>query len=50
MSASMIFDLAPIGSIVAWSDGAPRPPEDDRMDLVRLAIDRMALQAEAEPC
>jgi len=23
---------------------------DDRMDLVRLAIDRMALQAEAEPC
>lgn len=27
MSASLIYDLAPIGSIVAWSDGNPRPPE-----------------------
>ncbi|MDT4847486.1 hypothetical protein FQZ97_815430 [compost metagenome] len=27
MSASLIYDLAPIGSIVAWSDGSPRPPE-----------------------
>jgi hypothetical protein len=27
MSASLIYDLAPIGSIVAWSDGTPRPPE-----------------------
>ncbi|WP_333824643.1 hypothetical protein [Pinisolibacter sp.] len=27
MTAQRIFDLAPIGSIVAWSDGTPRPPE-----------------------
>lgn len=27
MSASLIFDIASIGSIVSWSDGAPRPPE-----------------------
>lgn len=27
MSASLIYDLAPIGSIVAWCDGTPRPPE-----------------------
>ena len=27
MSAHTIFDNAPIGSIVAWSDGTPRPPE-----------------------
>lgn len=27
MSASLIYDLAPIGSIVTWSDGTPRPPE-----------------------
>ncbi|MBV6651477.1 MAG: hypothetical protein KI789_17265 [Hoeflea sp.] len=33
MSASMIFDLAPIGSIVAWSDGAPRPPERHKKKL-----------------
>lgn len=33
MSASLIFDLAPIGSIVAWSDGTPRPPERFRKKL-----------------
>jgi hypothetical protein len=27
MSASLIYDLAPIGSLIAWSDGTPRPPE-----------------------
>lgn len=27
MSASLIFDIAPTGSIVSWSNGAPRPPE-----------------------
>ncbi|PDT80872.1 hypothetical protein [Sinorhizobium sp. BJ1] len=27
MSASLIFDLVPIGSLVSWSDGTPRPPE-----------------------
>lgn len=27
MSASLIYDIVPIGSIVAWSDGTPRPPE-----------------------
>ncbi|MBX5192680.1 hypothetical protein HJB86_27970 [Rhizobium sp. NZLR3b] len=26
MSASLIYDLVPIGSIVAWSDGTTRPP------------------------
>ncbi|TGP50888.1 hypothetical protein EN873_23835 [bacterium M00.F.Ca.ET.230.01.1.1] len=27
MSAHTIFEHAPIGAIVAWSDGTPRPPE-----------------------
>ncbi|MFM2278636.1 MAG: hypothetical protein RLZZ444_867 [Pseudomonadota bacterium] len=27
MSASLIYDLVPIGSTVAWSDGTPHPPE-----------------------
>jgi hypothetical protein len=27
MSASAIFDLAPLGALVRYSDGAPRPPE-----------------------
>ncbi|MEP9356372.1 hypothetical protein ABLE93_22715 [Xanthobacter sp. KR7-65] len=27
MSAHTIYDNAPIGSLVAWSDGTPRPPE-----------------------
>lgn len=27
MSASLIYDIVSIGSIVAWSDGTPRPPE-----------------------
>ncbi len=27
MSAHTIFERAPLGSIVAWSDGTPRPPE-----------------------
>jgi len=26
MSAHAIFDNAPIGSVIAWSDGTPRPP------------------------
>jgi hypothetical protein len=33
MSATLILDLAPIGSIVAWSDGTPRPPERHRKKL-----------------
>ncbi|MCW0001812.1 hypothetical protein OE766_26715 [Pararhizobium sp. YC-54] len=33
MSASLIFDLAPIGSLVSWSDGTPRPPECFRNKL-----------------
>ncbi|GAC1045332.1 hypothetical protein [Rhizobium sp. No.120] len=33
MSASLIYDLAPIGSLVAWSDGTPRPPERHRKKL-----------------
>lgn len=27
MSAQDIFDRAPIGAVVAWSDGTPRPPD-----------------------
>lgn len=27
MSAHTIFEHAPVGAIVAWSDGTPRPPE-----------------------
>ncbi|SJM34479.1 hypothetical protein [Mesorhizobium delmotii] len=33
MSAHTIFEHAPIGAIVAWSDGAPRPPERHRRRL-----------------
>ncbi|MBY5766688.1 hypothetical protein HFO06_26910 [Rhizobium leguminosarum] len=33
MSASLIFDTAPIGSIIAWSDGTPQPPERHRKKL-----------------
>ena len=33
MSASLIHDLTPIGSLVAWSDGTPRPPERHRKKL-----------------
>ncbi|MBB5538803.1 hypothetical protein [Rhizobium giardinii] len=33
MSASLIYDLAPIGAIVAWSDGTPRPPEHHKKRL-----------------
>lgn len=33
MTAQPIFDLAPIGSIVAWSDGTPRPPERHKKKL-----------------
>jgi len=33
MSASLIFDIVPIGSIVAWSDGTPQPPERHRKKL-----------------
>ncbi|MGV4797422.1 hypothetical protein [Rhizobium sp. F40D2] len=33
MSASLIYDLAPIGAIVTWSDGTPRPPERHRRKL-----------------
>lgn len=27
MSAHMIYDTAPIGSLIAWSDGTPQPPK-----------------------
>jgi len=33
MSAQSIFEHAPIGAIVAWSDGRPRPPERHRRKL-----------------
>ena len=33
MSAHTIFDNAPIGSIVAWSDGTPQPPARFRKKL-----------------
>ena len=33
MSAHTIFERAPLGSIVAWSDGTPRPPDRHRKKL-----------------
>lgn len=33
MSASLIFDLAPLGSVIRYFDGAPRPPERHRKKL-----------------
>lgn len=33
MSASLIYDLVPIGSIVSWSDGTPQPPAHHRKKL-----------------
>lgn len=33
MSASLIFDSAPLGAIVKYSDGMPRPPERHRKKL-----------------
>jgi hypothetical protein len=44
-------DLIPRRSVFQrFPGGATMEIPDDRIDLVRLAIDRMALQAEAEPC
>ncbi|ACM39298.1 conserved hypothetical protein (plasmid) [Allorhizobium ampelinum S4] len=33
MSAHAIFDLAPLGSIVSWSDATPQPPERHKKKL-----------------
>ncbi|RNJ41439.1 hypothetical protein B5V01_00005 [Mesorhizobium erdmanii] len=33
MSAQLIYDLVPLGSIVNYSDGSPRPPERHRKKL-----------------
>ncbi len=33
MSAQLIYDLVPLGSIVTYSDGSPRPPERHRKKL-----------------
>ncbi|CAN7662839.1 hypothetical protein [Pararhizobium sp. LjRoot238] len=33
MFAFLIYERAPIGSIVAWADGTPRPPERHRKKL-----------------
>ncbi|MDB5614986.1 MAG: hypothetical protein JWQ22_2639 [Devosia sp.] len=33
MSAQLIFDLAPLGATVSYSDGTPRPPERFRKKL-----------------
>ncbi len=33
MSALLIYDIAPIGSIIEWGDGGPRPPERFRKKL-----------------
>ncbi|MEC5382375.1 hypothetical protein VSX64_16025 [Aurantimonas sp. C2-6-R+9] len=33
MSAQLIYDLAPLGSTVTYSDGTPRPPERFRKKL-----------------
>ena len=53
MSAKLIFDHAPIGAIIAYSDGTPRPPERHRRKLAdwknrngtgRLICKRAALE------
>jgi hypothetical protein len=36
--------------LVRFPSGATMEIPDDRVDLVRLAIDRMTMQAEAAPC
>lgn len=33
MSAQLIYDLAPLGAIIRFSDGTPRPPERHRKKL-----------------
>ncbi|BCH19767.1 hypothetical protein MesoLjLa_66180 (plasmid) [Mesorhizobium sp. L-2-11] len=33
MSAQLIYDLVPLGSIVTYSDGTPRPPDRHRKKL-----------------
>lgn len=33
MSAQLIYDLVPLGSIIRYSDGTPRPPERHRKKL-----------------
>lgn len=33
MSAQLIYDLAPLGSVIRYSDGQPRPPERHRNKL-----------------
>ncbi|RWB97231.1 MAG: hypothetical protein EOQ56_22810 [Mesorhizobium sp.] len=33
MSAQLIYDLVPLGSLVTYSDGTPRPPERHRKQL-----------------
>ena len=33
MSAQTIFEHAPIGAIISWSDGSPRPPDRHRRKL-----------------
>lgn len=33
MSAQLIYDLVPLGSLVTYSDGTPRPPERHRKKL-----------------
>ncbi len=33
MSASLVFKFIPIGSVVSWSDGTPRPPERHKKKL-----------------
>ncbi|MDA9543199.1 hypothetical protein ACM43_01215 [Bradyrhizobium sp. CCBAU 45321] len=34
MSAQLIYDLVPLGAIIRFSDGTPRPPERHRKKLV----------------
>ena len=33
MSAQLIYDHAPLGAIIRYSDGTPRPPERHRRKL-----------------
>ncbi|MBB3137697.1 hypothetical protein FHS26_005462 [Rhizobium pisi] len=46
MSASLVYELAPSGSIVAWCDGTPRPPERHKK---KLAAGKAATARAADP-
>ena len=53
MSAQLIYDLVPLGSIVRYSDGTPRPPERFRKKLAawenRNSVAKQATPSRSRP-